>query len=128
MNCKFEKWHASAIGEGKKQRFWIVIGEPGKHDRHAVGNFLFSDGASAEYSLGERFSKYIASAKAVDTGNRVEDAEKESFRDEFRTLMNEGQSGSKLLYSIGFIGVFVSVATIWPLILALYGIPKINGK
>lgn len=90
--------------------------------------FYFLMGLLLSIPWARDFQRYIASAKAVDTGNRVEDAEKESFRDEFRTLMNEGQSGSKLLYSIGFIGVFVSVATIWPLILALYGIPKINGK
>lgn len=77
-----------------------------------------------------QFLRYMASAKPVDTGDWGEDLEREEFRDGFRTLMNELKSygdnfGTKVTYGIAFVGIFVAVVVFWPLILGLFGTPKI---
>lgn len=124
----FEKRYASAIDVGNTQLFGIVIGDQEIMTVMQWVIVYFLMGLLLTVPWARDFQRYMASAKAVDTGDKFEDAERELFRDGFRKIMSEGQSGSKLVYSLAFIGVFVSTATVWPLILVLFGIPKIHGK
>jgi len=76
------------------------------------------------------FVRFLQSKTPLDTGDSERDSEREKHREDFHSLMDELKQfenpyTAKAVYVFAYAGIFAVAATLWPLVLAMYGFPKI---